>query len=65
MSYSLPRETSSDVYSDVYSHGNGKKRKENRTGSWPVLESTGIVYSHSADAMRLQRDPCVSAGSSE
>ena len=27
ISYSLQRETSSSIYSDVYSHGNEKKRK--------------------------------------
>ena len=41
-SYSLQRETSSSIYSDVYSRGNEKKRKEKKTvldfGS--VLEST-------------------------
>ena len=49
-SYSLQRETSSSIYSDMYSRG------ENCTGVWvrPRIFSTGTVYSHNVSVHTVQ-----------
>ena len=53
-SYSLQREKSSSIYSDVYSRGNEKKRKLYRTLGRSRIYSTGIVYSHSVTVHAVQ-----------